>query len=489
MSYFMPKYGHAYVRDQIIGDGANPMMDPEEFNEWYVEIVERAGLADKRYPIKGMNVWTGYGWKAMRLIDGFIREEFDGTGHEEVCFPLLIPETEFQKEADHIKGFGSEVYWVTKAGDNELDVPLVLRPTSETAMYPIFALWIRSHAELPLKTYQIVNVFRYETKQTRAFMRMREIHFFESHTCHADFEDAERQIAENIQIISRFSKKIGLPYVLCKRPDWDKFAGAFYTIGIDSVMPTGRSLQMGSIHQYKENFSLAYGITYENEKGEHRHVHQTTFGMSERLLGALICIHADGKGIVLPPGIAPIQVVIVPIPAKDRLESVNESCVDALQDLKAAGIRGHLDARDLRPGNKFYDWELKGVPLRLEIGPNEMEKDFVTFVRRDNGERGTVDRKAMASLVKNLLEDIQEGMFTSASAKMLHDIHVVTDPADVTEGLNSMHWCGAEDCGHQIEEVTGMAILGVPVELEPVKGSCAVCGKPTDNIIYVARSY
>ncbi|MCK4267055.1 MAG: proline--tRNA ligase [Thermoplasmata archaeon] len=465
------------------------MRDPEEFNDWYVEIVERAGLADKRYPIKGMNVWTGYGWKAMRLIDGFIRYEFDGTNHQEVCFPLLIPETEFQKEADHIKGFSSEVYWVTKAGDNELDVPLVLRPTSETAMYPIFSLWVRSHADLPLKTYQIVNVFRYETKQTRAFIRMREIHFFEAHTCHVDFEDAERQIAEDLEIIKRFSRKTCLPYVLCKRPDWDKFAGAFYTIGIDSLMPTGRTLQMGSIHQYKENFSRPYEITYEDESGEHQHVHQTTFGMSERILGTLISIHADDKGIVLPPEIAPYQVVIVPILAKDRSATVNDACEQVSSELCDAGLRIHLDNRDLRPGNKFFDWELKGVPLRLEIGLRDIESNVVTVARRDTGERSQVKSDNLAEQIKKILDEIQQSLFDKADDWMMGNLHAISDPAEAGEGINSMHWCGEEDCGHQIEEITGMAMIGVPVDAEPTPGSCVICGKSTEQVIYAARSY
>ena len=343
------------------------MRSSEEFNDWYVDIVEKAGLADKRYPIKGMNVWTGYGWKAMRLIDAHMRQEFDDTGHDEVCFPLLIPENEFLKEADHIKGFSAEVFWVIHAGENKLDIPLLLRPTSETAMYPMFSLWIRSHADLPLKTYQIVNVFRYETKQTRAFIRMREIHFFEAHTCHVDFEDAEKQIAEDLQIMKKLASKLCLPYVLCKRPEWDKFAGAFYTIGIDSLMPTGRTLQMGSIHQYKENFSRPYDIKYEDDTGQHQYVHQTTFGMSERILGALISMHNDDKGIILPPDIAPTQIVIIPIISKKEPEIVNNKCKEIFDQLKQAGFRVHLDDRDLRPGNKYYGWELKGEIGRAHV--------------------------------------------------------------------------------------------------------------------------
>jgi prolyl-tRNA synthetase len=465
------------------------MKDPAKFNEWYVEIVEKAGLVDKRYPIQGMNVWTWYGWKAMRLIDEFFRIEFDATDHQEVCFPLLIPETEFKKEADHIKGFGSEVYWVTRAGDNQLDVPLLLRPTSETAMYPIFSLWIRSHADLPLKTYQIVNVFRYETKQTRAFIRMREIHFFESHTCHADFEDSERQIAENLAIMERLSKKLCLPYVLCKRPDWDKFAGAFYTIGIDSMMPTGRTLQMGSIHQYRDNFSKAYDIKYEDEKGEHRHVHQTTYGMSERILGALISIHSDDKGIIFPPEIAPIQLVIVPILKKEDAELVLKHCQQISKTLKDAHFRVHVDARDLRPGNKFYDWELKGVPVRLEVGPRDIKDGIVTAARRDNSEKSSIKISNLVEGVTKLLADVQESLYKKASELLKNHVRKVSSLAEISEGINSMGWCGEEECGHRIEEKTGMAILGRPQPEKETKSTCIVCGKPTDKIIYAAKTY
>lgn len=239
------------------------MKKEENFNDWYNEIVEKANLSDKRYPVKGMNVWTPYGWKIMRMIDTYIREELDATGHDEVYFPLLIPETEFKKEKEHIKGFDSEVYWVTHAGLNELDVRLVIRPTSETAMYPMFSLWIRSHQDLPLKVYQIVNTFRYETKQTRAFIRVREIHFFESHTCHDSEEDAQRQIDEDTEILAKIAKRLCLPYTLSVRTEWDKFPGAYYTVGIDTVMPNGKTLQIGSIHHYRTNFSEPYEITFE----------------------------------------------------------------------------------------------------------------------------------------------------------------------------------------------------------------------------------
>jgi len=218
------------------------MKKDEDFSEWYASVIEKAELRDKRYPIKGMDVWLPYGWAIMKRVDQAWREEFDATGHREVNFPLLTPETEFKKEAEHVKGFEPDVYWVTHGGLNPLDIRLVLRPTSETAMYPMFALWIRSHADLPLKLYQIVSTFRYETKMTRTFLRVREIHFFESHTAHATFEDAEQQIQEDLQIHERLMRRFCLPYLVSKRPDWDKFPGAHYSLGADTLLPSGRAL-------------------------------------------------------------------------------------------------------------------------------------------------------------------------------------------------------------------------------------------------------
>ncbi|MDD2627106.1 MAG: proline--tRNA ligase, partial [Candidatus Methanomethylophilus sp.] len=344
-----------------------------DFGEWYNETVEKAQLCDKRYPIKGMNVWTPYGWKLMTQIDAYIRREMVATGHDEVCFPLLIPQTEFNKEKEHIKGFDSEVYWVTKAGNNDLGIPLLLRPTSETAMYPMFSLWIRSHTDLPLKVFQIVNTFRYETKQTRAFMRVREIHFFESHTCHETEEDAQKQVEQDMVIMDNVAKELCLPYSMLVRTEWDKFPGAYYTVGIDTVMPSGRTLQLGSIHHYRTNFSKPYNITYEDDKGEHHYVHQTTYGMSERLLGAVVGVHADDKGLILPPAIAPVQVVIVPIFSKNNRDEIMAACKVVNAALQDTGFRSKVDDRDLRPGNKFFDWEMRGVPLRLELGGRDLE--------------------------------------------------------------------------------------------------------------------
>jgi prolyl-tRNA synthetase len=460
----------------------------EDFSEWYNEIVELANLTDKRYPIKGMNVWTAYGWKVMRQIDTYIRQYLDATNHDEVCFPLLIPETEFNKEKEHIKGFDSEVYWVTHAGLNQLDIRLCLRPTSETAMYPIFALWVRSHSDLPLKTYQIVNTFRYETKQTRAFIRVREIHFFESHTCHTTEEDAQRQVEEDFTIMTNLNRHLCLPYFLLKRTDWDKFPGAYYTVGIDCPLLEGRSLQLGSIHHYRENFSRPFNIKYEDVDGSLKYAHQTTYGMSERLVGCLVAFHGDDKGLVLPPDVAPIQVVIIPILAKGKVEEVSAEAKKLRDELSAAGLRVHLDEKDERPGSKFYNWEIKGVPLRLELGARDIAEGKVSYAVRFDGTKGTFPRGGSIEPVRSLLAKISVDMMASAHKRMETAVADIDNLDNLPKKMLRFGWCGAEDCGQAIETKTELTLLGTPYSKEVFHGKCIMCGKQTDIVAYAARS-
>ncbi|HDJ50677.1 MAG TPA: proline--tRNA ligase, partial [Thermoprotei archaeon] len=339
-------------------EGVYDKRKSEDISEWYVQVIEAAELVDRRYPIKGAHVWLPYGWKIVRNLDEIIRREIEATGHEEVQFPTLVPEGYFKREAEHIRGFEGQVFWITHAGYNRLEERYLLRPTSESAMYPLFSLWIRTHRDLPLRIYQIVNVFRYETKQTRAFIRMREFHFFEAHTAHATYEDAEEQIKSHLEVVERVIRdSLRLYYLVDIRPEWDKFAGAYYSIGVDAIMPDGRVLQIATVHQYKDNFSRAYNITYKDEKGEEHYVHQTTFGMSERLIGAIVMAHGDDHGLIIPPAVAPIQAVIVPITFKGQEEEVLKESKKALEELIAAGIRAHLDDRmDETPGSKFYYW-------------------------------------------------------------------------------------------------------------------------------------
>ncbi|MEF8880045.1 MAG: proline--tRNA ligase [Candidatus Thermoplasmatota archaeon] len=463
----------------------------EDFHEWYNEIVELADLCDKRYPVKGMNVWRPYGWKLMSFVDHFIRDEMLKTDHQEVCFPLLVPESSFEKEADHIEGFGSEVFWVTHAGLNELEERLLLRPTSETAMYPLFSLWVRSHTDLPLKTYQIVNTFRYETKQTRAFIRVREIHFFEAHTCHKSFEDAEKQIEEDKKIADQLFKKLCLPFVFCKRPEWDKFAGAFYTLSLDVLMPSLRTLQLGSIHQYKDNFAKPYEIEYEDENGEHKNCHQTTYGMSERIIGALVGIHGDDRGLILPPAVAPIQTVVVPILFKDEKKEVMETAEKFSRKLKENNIRVHLDKRDVTPGNKFYDWELKGIPIRVEIGPRDIENNQVVIVRRDTGDKQQVSMDEALTIIKQTFELISEELYNKAQTLLNENMYRVEtlEEAHDLKGIVELPWCGKESCAMEVEEILDGNTLGEPINETSCESSCPICGEPGESWMRYAKTY
>jgi len=477
------------------------VLDKSDFSEWYNDVVDVAGLSEKRYPIKGMNVWTPYGWKVMQLVDSIIRRECDATGHDEVNFPLLIPKNEFQKEADHIKGFDAEVYWVTHGGLNELDVPLLLRPTSETAMYPVFSLWIRSHNDLPLKTYQIVNTFRYETKMTRSFIRVREIHFFEAHTCHDSFEDAERQIREDCTIMDRVGEDLCLPYLLVKRPDWDKFAGAVYTIGVDTLMPSMKTLQLGSIHQYRENFSKPYDIKYEGTDKEFHYCHQTTYGMSERLVGAIVGIHGDNKGVILPPKVAPFQFVIIPILAKGKTDMVLEEASKLMEEMKAMGYRVKLDDRDQRPGSKHYDWEIRGVPVRIEIGPRDIEKGTLVFARRDLSTKIFVQRSDLGAEADKILEEVQGELLRRARqiiADGIRDVDSLDDGVKLLEewdGVIRTHWCGEMECAEEMEKALDKTFLGFPMkdvdsgEEEKSAGNCMFCGRPTETVVMLSKSY
>lgn len=463
----------------------------EDFNEWYNEIVELADLCDKRYPIKGMNIWRPYGWKLMNNVDRLIRDEMSKTCHQEVCFPLLIPESLFKKEEEHIEGFGKEVFWVTHAGLTPLEERWLLRPTSETAMYPIFSVWIRSHTDLPLKTFQIVNTFRYETKQTRAFIRVREIHFFEAHTCHPDFQDAEEQIKEDKEIADRLLHKLCLPYVFSKRPEWDKFAGAYYTISIDVLMPSGRTLQIGSIHQYRDNFARPYEISYETEEGAHAFCHQTTYGMSERLLGALIGVHGDNKGLIMPPEVAPIQVVIIPIIFKGKEQGVLQACERLHETLLTQGLRSHLDNREITPGNKYYDWELKGVPLRIEIGPKDVERNECTLVRRDQSTKKALLLKDAHIAIQNELESLEKTLYANAENLLKENMHSVltVEEAKQKTGIIALPWCGNKDCALEIENFLEGNTLGEPIENAGCSGHCPVCGSPAKTWMRFAKSY
>lgn len=455
------------------------------FIDWYLAVVDAATLTDNRYGVKGMNVWTPYGFLARRHLDEVMIREIEASGSSPVEFPTLIPANEFAKEKEHIKGFDAEVYWVTKGGLSTLDIPLILRPTSETAMYPVFALWVRSHRDLPLNVYQIVNVFRYETKTTRPFMRVREIHFFEEHTCQVDETAADQRVRSNLDAFGRMAKVFALPFVAVRRPEWDKFAGAFYSIAFDIPVGAGRTLQIGSVHHYRENFSGPYGIRYEDATGAQRLVHQTTFGLSERLLGAIVAVHGDSKGAVFPTAIAPYEVVVVPIPSAGAGPGPETAASEIVERLRRHDRRVHLDAGDERPGAKYYRWELQGVPVRLEVGRREAASRTATAVDR-LGRKRAVSLDSLESDVDTFLEEFDRALSDRAFAAFRDEFQVVRSLPELKEFAHVaiVGWCGNEDCGHAIESAVDGGLLGTPesalqMELEaPV--ACIACGTGAD---------
>ncbi len=466
------------------------------FSEWFDEALWNAKIMETRYPVKGLYVWLPYGLKLRNRVLAIMRELLEETGHEEVLFPLLIPENLFKKEAEHIRGFEGQVYWVTHGGKDKLDVRLALRPTSETSIYPMFALWIRSHADLPLKIYQIVNIFRYETKMTKPLIRLREVTTFkEAHTAHATSEDAKAQVRAAVETYKKFFDELGVPYVITKRPSWDTFAGAEYSIAFDTLAPDGRALQVGTIHNLGQNFAKVYGLEYEKEGGAHEYVYQTCYGISERVIAAAVMVHGDDLGPCFPPRVAPVQIVIVPIPFKGEEKSAEKVAKRIAGELKAAGFRVHLDERDLRPGRKFYEWERHGVPLRLEIGPKDVKQEQVTVVRRDTGERFTISLKVVNREVRKILKQINKEMRARAwksflnSIRDLKDLGEIKKVMDARAGIVRAPWCGKEACGKAFEEKTRGSVLGEELNDKRMKGVCPVCLKPAKTSVLIAKTY
>jgi prolyl-tRNA synthetase len=463
----------------------------EDFSEWYHELLMTAEIIDNRYPVKGMCVWFPFGFAIRKNVYAIIRELLD-PDHQETQFPLMIPENEFMKEAQHIKGFEDEVYWVTCGGTVPLEVKLALRPTSETAIYPMFKLWIRSHADLPLRIYQIVNTFRYETKHTRPLIRLREITSFkEAHTVHATWEDAAEQVETAIARYSEFYRRLALPFLVSRRPSWDKFPGADYTTAIDVIMPDGKTLQVGTAHHLGSTFAKTYEITYESESGEQQLVSQTCYGISERCIAALISVHGDEKGLALPWEVAPVQVAIVPILLGDK-EKVLSVCRELQSKLAAEKIRVQLDTSDERPGAKFYKWEMKGVPIRLEVGPRDIEKGAVTLVRRD-GAKKTVTVDGLVGAISAEAEELQSALYQKArtihEGKVKEVSTIEEARAQAEAGAALVPWCGEVECGHQLEDQVGANMLGEPQYQSFSEAACAVCGRKSAGRTYMARQY
>jgi prolyl-tRNA synthetase len=443
------------------------------------------------------------------------------TEHEEVNFPLLIPENLLEKEnalvarlkrareegvdpddlrdEDEEGGFKKEVYWVKHAGENELDIPMFLRPTSETAMYTMFPLWIRSHKDLPLKVYQMVNTFRYETKQTRSFIRVREIHFFEAHTAHADEEDASRQIAQDLEIVDNLMHDLCLPIIKAKRPVWDTFPGAWYTIGIDAVMPNGRTLQVASCHHYRDQWAKAFDLSYENLEAKQQYCHQTTYGMSERLLGAVVGMHGDENGLIMPPAVAPFQVVICPMIRKNSDVDTVSVAHEMAETLKKHGIRVKVDSRDIHAGQKYYDWEIKGVPLRLDVGPRDISQG-TAFAARRTGGKEPIPMDDLPNACLAILDEIAVELRKRSSAHMEDVIQPLPpfseiDGTWVMEGeiedgkIYQIPFDGTDAHAEAIERATSLTFLGDSTDEFAEERPCHMSGKMTRRRVILAKTY
>ena len=444
----------------------------KNFSEWYNEIVELSELTDKRYPIKGMNVWMPYGYDLMKNIDEIIRRRFKEDDFGEVMFPALISKTMFEVEFEHIKGFEKELFWITKGGRESLEDDLAMRPTSEAAMYPMFRLWIRDHSDLPLRVFQIVQVWRYETKHTRPFMRSRDIHFIECHTAHETYDDAEKQLEIYRNQWNYFTHILCIPYLEVERPEWDKFPGAVYTRAFDTIMPSGRTLQIGTIHQYGQNFAKNYEVKFAREDGESDFVYQTTFGMSERLVAAVISIHGDDIGLIIPPYIAPIQVIIVPIPGKEP--GLHEYAQSILTKITEFGIRVKMDDRDsYTPGYKYNYWEMKGVPIRVEIGDREITERTITVKKRTAKGRSKVSIDHIEEM-KVFLDDVAQTL-RERSLKILEDnlngLKIQQQESQIVTKI----LCYRKECADAMETETGLTMMGHIIN-KGKNGKCEVCG-------------
>ena len=467
----------------------------EDFSEWYTQVVLKSELADYA-PVKGCMIFREHSYAIWEKIQEVFNEKIKATGHRNVYFPMFIPESFLKKEAEHFQGFVPEVAWVTIGGDRPLDEKLAIRPTSETIMYATYAKWIRSWRDLPIKLNQWNSVVRWETEATKLFLRTREFLWQEGHTAHATKEEADQEVMEILNAYKDVIESyLAIPVLTGMKTENEKFAGALYTTTLEALMPDGKALQMGTSHHLGQNFSKVFGIKFLDQNEKERFVWQTSWGFSTRMIGALVMVHGDDKGLVLPPKVTPIQAVIIPIPYKDIDEDlVLAKAKDVYEKLQKRGISVVFDDRtEYTPGWKFNEWELKGVPIRIEIGPRDIKQEQVTLVRRDTFEKIVIKEEKTVNAVAELLEEIQNNLFNRAK-KFLED-HI-TSVKNYTEfkkalkkGFIRACWCSSPTCEKKIKEETGATIRLIPFEKEEPFSNCVYCHKESKEVVYFGRAY
>ena len=468
-----------------------------DYSQWYIDIVTQAKLADYS-PVKGCMVIRprGYAlWEAIqKVLDGLFKE----TGHVNAYFPMLIPESFLKKEAEHVEGFSPELAVVTYAGCEKLEEPLVVRPTSETIIWSMYQKWIQSYRDLPLLINQWANVVRWE-KRTRLFLRTTEFLWQEGHTAHATAEEAQEETLKMLAVYKRFAEEwMALPVYEGEKSESEKFAGAVKTYSIEAMMQDKKALQAGTSHFLGQNFAKAFEVTFQTKEGGLEHVWATSWGVSTRLIGALIMAHSDDKGLVIPPRLAPTEAVVIPVFRKDNVEGVLAYARQLGADLRQAGLRVELDLDDsASPGWKFAEWEMVGVPVRVEVGPKDIEKNQVVLVRRDTGEKLFVDRGAVTVKIRELLQEIQTQLFQRAldyRTKNTVRVGSYNEFRQLMEGDGGFvqaPWCGSRECEAHVKEDTKATIRNLPNAFKdlPVEGGCLYCGHEARHWAIWAKSY
>ena len=463
------------------------------FSEWYTQVVLKAELADYA-PVKGMMALRPDGYSIWESIRAALDGEFGKVGVRNAFVPVLIPESLLVREKEHFEGFNIEVFWVTHSGNSEVGDRLALRPTSETIIYSMYSKWIKSWRDLPLKMNFWNSALRAEIKATKPFLRTSEFLWQEGHTAHATREDAAGTVAEMLEIYRRVVEDhLAIPVVSGQKSAQEQFVGAEYTLTIESIMPDGKALQMGTSHLLGQKFAVPFSVKFADKDNVEHHVWQTSWGVSWRLIGAMIMVHGDDRGLVLPPRVAPTQVVIIPIYFGDA-DDVRRAVQDAAGALRSAGIRVHVDDRDeVTPGFKFHDWELRGVPLRLELGPRDLRNGRMVAVRRDTGSKGDVPLDGVAGHVAGILDAIQQDLLESARrqaaglTRRVDDYNEFRREAEVG-GFLSAPWCGNGGCENTIKEDTGADVRLIQAD-DPEAGTCMVCGNAAETRALFARGY
>jgi prolyl-tRNA synthetase len=463
----------------------------EDFAQWYTDVVKKAELVDYA-SVRGCMVIRPYGYAIWENIQKELDARFKETGHENVYMPMFIPESLLQKEKEHVEGFAPEVAWVTHGGNEELTEKLCVRPTSETLFCEHYSKIIQSYKDLPKLYNQWCSVVRWE-KTTRPFLRTTEFLWQEGHTAHATQEESEEETIKMLNVYADLCENVlAIPVVKGRKTDKEKFAGADATYTIESLMHDGKALQSGTSHNFGDGFAKAFDIQYTDKNGKLQYVHQTSWGLSTRIIGAIIMVHGDDSGLVLPPKIAPTQLVIIPIAAH------KEGVLDKASELKerlSKVARVKMDVSDKMPGWKFSEYEMKGVPLRLEIGPKDMEKNQVVLVRRDNREKIVVSIDELETKVPEVLEEVQKALYEKArklreektyTAKTMEELSKIVDEKP---GFVKAMWCGDRECEEKIKEMTGATSRCIPFEQEEISDTCICCGKKAKKMVYWGKAY